>query len=164
MVADAGGVGELVDHGVAADAADAGRMALSAGLDVEMGGSLLIDGEPIIREDLLESARLDDAVLRVLRLKQALGLFDNPYVDELAAATGPDEASLEAVRATAARCTVLLKNDSDVLPLKPRGGQRVLVVVLTLKARTTSAPGCSTSPRPPPPQLPNRSPRPFRSP
>ncbi|MGF4042011.1 glycoside hydrolase family 3 N-terminal domain-containing protein [Paenarthrobacter nitroguajacolicus] len=127
VVADAGGVGELVDHGVAADAADAGRMALSAGLDVEMGGSLLIDGEPIIREDLLESARLDDAVLRVLRLKQALGLFDNPYVDELAAATGPDEASLEAVRATAARCTVLLKNDSDVLPLKPRG-QRVLVV------------------------------------
>ncbi|WP_243836749.1 glycoside hydrolase family 3 N-terminal domain-containing protein [Paenarthrobacter nitroguajacolicus] len=127
VVADAGGVGELVDHGVAADAADAGRLALSAGLDVEMGGSLLSDGEPIIREDLLDSERLDDAVLRVLRLKQALGLFENPYVDESTAARGPDETSLSAARETAARCAVLLKNDDGVLPLKPRG-QRVLVV------------------------------------
>ena len=127
VVADAGGVGELVDHGIAADASDAGRLALSAGLDVEMGGSLLSDGEPIIREDLLDSARLDDAVLRVLRLKQALGLFDNPYVDEPTAATGPDEASLSAARDTAARCAVLLKNDDGVLPLRPRG-QRILVV------------------------------------
>ncbi|WP_420180921.1 glycoside hydrolase family 3 N-terminal domain-containing protein [Paenarthrobacter sp. TA1.8] len=127
VVADAGGVGELVDHGIAADASDAGRLALSAGLDVEMGGSLLSDGEPIIREDLLDSARLDDAVLRVLRLKQALGLFDNPYVDEPTAATGPDEASLSAARDTAARCAVLLKNDDGVLPLRPRA-QRILVV------------------------------------
>ncbi|MEO3940604.1 glycoside hydrolase family 3 N-terminal domain-containing protein [Paenarthrobacter nicotinovorans] len=127
VVADAGGVGELVEHGVAANASDAGRLALSAGLDVEMGGSLLSGGEPLIEEGLVDPARLDDAVLRVLRLKEALGLFENPYVDESAAATGPDEASLAAARATAARCTVLLKNDSDVLPLKPRG-QRVLVV------------------------------------
>ena len=127
VVADAGGVGELVEHGVAANASDAGRLALSAGLDVEMGGSLLSGNEPIIREGVLDPARLDDAVLRVLRLKQALGLFENPYVDESAAATGPDEASLSAARATAARCAVLLKNDAAVLPLKPRG-QRVLVV------------------------------------
>lgn len=127
VVADAGGVGELIEHGVATSPADAGRLALSAGLDVEMGGSLLVDGEPIIQEGELDSARLDDAVLRVLRLKQALGLFENPYVDEQTAATGPTEASLSAARTTAARCTVLLKNDGPVLPLAAQG-QRVLVV------------------------------------
>lgn len=127
VVADAGGVGELVEHGVAATPADAGRLALSAGLDVEMGGSLLNDSEPIIPEGELDPARLDDAVLRVLRLKQALGLFEDPYVDESQASTGPDEASLSAARATAARCTVLLKNEGAVLPLAPRG-QRVLLV------------------------------------
>ncbi|SDT21653.1 beta-glucosidase [Pseudarthrobacter equi] len=127
VVADADGVGELVDHGIAADTSDAGRLALSAGLDVEMGGSLLSDGEPIVREELLDSERLDDAVLRVLRLKQALGLFENPYVDESTAATDPDDASLSAARDTAARCAVLLKNDDGVLPVKP-WGQRVLVV------------------------------------
>lgn len=127
VVADAGGVGELVGHGVAATPADAGRLALSAGLDIEMGGSLFKDGVAIIPEEALDPARLDDAVLRVLRLKQALGLFENPYVDESSAATEPDDEALRAARDTAARCAVLLKNDGDVLPLPPQG-QRVLVV------------------------------------
>ena len=40
VVGDASGVENLIPHGVAADLADAARMSLAAGLDVEMGGHL----------------------------------------------------------------------------------------------------------------------------
>ncbi|WP_405474475.1 glycoside hydrolase family 3 N-terminal domain-containing protein [Paenarthrobacter ilicis] len=127
VVADAGGVGELVEHGVAADIPEAGRLALSAGLDVEMGGALFNGDMPIITEGDVDPRRIDDAVLRILKLKQDLGLFNNPYVDEDAAPVTAGEEQREKAREAAARCTVLLKNDGQVLPLKKQAG-RVLVV------------------------------------
>ena len=126
IVGDAEGVAELVDHGVARDGADAVRLAIAAGLDVEMGGSVLdAAGTPVVGPDDLDPARVDDAVLRVLRLKQALGLFENPYVDEDSAATEPTEATRTAARWAAERSIVLLKNDPAVLPLA--GSPRILL-------------------------------------
>jgi beta-glucosidase len=128
VVGDAEGVSQLVAHGVARDTADAVRLALSAGLDVEMGGSVLDgDGEPVVGPDDVDEARVDDAVLRLLRLKFAVGLFDNPYVDEQREATAPTEETRAAARWAAERCLVLLKNDGAVLPLAD-DGRRVLLV------------------------------------
>jgi beta-glucosidase len=128
VVGDADGVGQLVQHGVARDAADAVRLALGAGLDVEMGGSVTgDDGEPVVGPDDLDVARVDDAVLRVLRLKTALGLFENPYVDEALEATAPTAETRAAARWAAERSIVLLKNDDRLLPV-PDDGRRILLV------------------------------------
>ncbi len=118
VVGDADGVAQLVPHGVARDTAYAVRLALTAGLDVEMGGSVFgPDGEPVVAPGDVDVARVDDAVLRVLRLKFALGLFDNPYVDEERAAVAPTEHTLAAARHAAERSVVLVKNDHDLLPI-----------------------------------------------
>ncbi|MEU4130004.1 glycoside hydrolase family 3 N-terminal domain-containing protein [Streptomyces wuyuanensis] len=128
VVSDYTGVEELIPHGFAEDGADAARLALNAGVDMEMvstnitehGASLLADGR-------ITTDRLDDAVARVLRLKFALGLFDNPYADESAAVTEPTPEARAAARETAARSMVLLKNDDSVLPLD-RGAREIAVV------------------------------------
>lgn len=124
IVGDAEGVANLVPHGVAEDLADAVRQAYTAGLDVEMGGSPLSLGADEIAPGRLDPARVDDAVRRVLAMKEALGLFENPYVDPRAEITTPDAASRALVRAAAARGSVLLHNDG-ALPLA--GARRVLL-------------------------------------
>jgi beta-glucosidase len=127
VVGDAEGVAQLVPHGVARDGADAVRMAIAAGVDVEMGGTVLsADGEPVVGPGELDEARVDDAVLRILRLKVALGLFDSPYVDEAAELTGPTEATMAAARTAAERSVVLVKNEGGVLPVAA-GAKRILL-------------------------------------
>ena len=103
VVGDAEGVAQLVPHGIAADEKSADIAALQAGVDVVMGGSQLVgaDGALLDPSDV-DPARVDDAVLRVLRLKDRLGLFENPYVDEVTAATGPTSDSLRAAQARGA--------------------------------------------------------------
>lgn len=114
IVGDAEGVRNLLAHGVAGNIADAVRLAYSAGLDVEMGG---VPGE--LNADALAAlpaARIDDAVTRVLMLKEALGLFEQPYSNEGDEITEPGDDSRRLVRRAAARGSVLLKNDGT-LPL-----------------------------------------------
>lgn len=76
VVADWDGVRELVAHGVAADERDAVRLAIEAGVDVDMASGLyarhLAD---LVRDGLVEAALVDDAARRVLRLKARLGLL-----------------------------------------------------------------------------------------
>ncbi|GAB3450471.1 glycoside hydrolase family 3 N-terminal domain-containing protein [Actinophytocola sediminis] len=120
VVSDWAGVEELVVHGFAADHADAGRLALTAGVDMEMASTTLVEhGLELLAIGLISEERLDDAVTRVLRLKFRLGLFDRPYVDERAAIGEPTPAALAAARDVAARCMVLLRNEPAVLPLDP---------------------------------------------
>ncbi|MGW4386732.1 glycoside hydrolase family 3 N-terminal domain-containing protein [Streptomyces sp. NPDC004685] len=119
VVSDYTGVEELVAHGFAEDGADAARLAFNAGLDMEMVSTNVTEhGERLVADGLIGESRLDDAVTRILRLKFALGLFDQPYTDEAAEIAGPTPAARETARAAGARSTVLLKNDGGVLPLE----------------------------------------------
>ncbi|QDQ14863.1 beta-glucosidase BglX [Streptomyces spectabilis] len=119
VVSDWTGVQELVAHGFAEDGAAAARLALTAGVDMEMVSTTLREhGKQLLREGRISEQRLDEAVARILGLKFALGLFDDPYVDEAAAVDGPTPATRKAARSTAARSVVLLKNDRAALPLK----------------------------------------------
>ena len=113
MVGDAEGVANLLPHRVAETLEDAVRASYDAGLDVEMGGTpaaIALDAAS------LDPSRLDDAVARVLGMKEALGLFDRPYVDEAAELVEPTEQTRAQARLAAARSAVLLRNDGT-LPL-----------------------------------------------
>jgi beta-glucosidase len=108
-------------HRVAANPGEAARLALLAGLDMELP---VVDcyGEPLKAE--VEAGRvplevIDTAARRVLRLKFQLGLFENPYV-EAATANAAFETPEQRVLAhqAVAESTILLTNDG-VLPLAP---------------------------------------------
>lgn len=120
VVGDADGVRNLIPHGVAEDLADAVRLAYAAGLDVEMGGAPADIDPAELAAGRLDPARIDDAVARVLALKEALGLFDDPYVPEADERIEPTDASRRMVREAAARSCVLLKNDGTLPLREPR--------------------------------------------
>jgi beta-glucosidase len=110
-------------HGVAADGAQAGAMALNAGTDSEMVSTEIRDhGQQLLASGDIDIARLNDAVRRILRVKFRAGLFDHPYVD-VAKAQDPASfvtpADRATARAAAGKSMVLLKNQDNVLPLSP---------------------------------------------
>lgn len=118
-VSDYTSVQELVNHGIAADGADAARLALTAGVDVEMVSRLYNQhGAQLVKAGKLSMPVIDEAVRRVLRIKFRLGLFDHPYTDESREASViMSREHLNAAREVAVRSLVLLKNERDVLPL-----------------------------------------------
>ena len=122
IISDYNAIAELMRHGVAADLAEAAALALNAGVDIDMMAGAYGDGLPVALErGLVTMDQIDAAVRRVLRLKERLGLFDDPY-----RGAGAESAAVLAKRRALARdvgakSMVLLKNEKDVLPLtKPR--------------------------------------------
>ncbi|HLJ36728.1 MAG TPA: glycoside hydrolase family 3 N-terminal domain-containing protein [Ktedonobacteraceae bacterium] len=122
VVADYGAVKMLMDyHHVAANEGEAAKLALSAGLDMELP-AMDCYGAPLKAE--IEAGRVplavvDTAVRRVLSLKFQLGLFEHPYVDEETASAvfqTPEQRTL--ARQAATESIILLTNDG-VLPLAP---------------------------------------------
>ena len=82
VVSDYKAVKQLIPHGLAADEADAARLALLAGVDMEEQSQLYNEHGADSSATEGPAARIDEAVRRVLRLKFRLGLFDHPYTDE----------------------------------------------------------------------------------
>src|SRR5919109_2696563 len=79
VVSDWTAVAELLNHGVAGTRADAGKLALEAGVDMDMVSRIYVDDLPaLVRAGRIPMATLNEAVRRVLRVKAALGLFDDP--------------------------------------------------------------------------------------
>jgi beta-glucosidase len=120
VVSDANAVRNLAAHGFAADQADAGVRAVTAGVDMEMA---IADPAYAHLPDAVNAGAvsedvIDSRVRRVLEAKLRLGLFDNPYVDEeRARAVLADPQHREAARVAAERSAVLLRNEGDLLPL-----------------------------------------------
>ncbi|MFE0523135.1 glycoside hydrolase family 3 protein [Streptomyces sp. NPDC058954] len=82
-----------------------------------------------VQDGELTEARLDESILRILRLKARLRLFDDPYARQadVDRRVGT-KAHLEAADRIAERTTTLLINEGGLLPLSPRTHRRVLVV------------------------------------
>lgn len=119
VVSDYNSVLELINHGLAANGAEAARYALSAGVDMEMISRLYNQhGPELLQGGQLTQAQIDEAVRRVLRIKFRLGLFEKPYTDEGREKTELlSAANVAAARRVAARSLVLLKNERETLPL-----------------------------------------------
>jgi len=120
IVSDYNAIAELMNHGIAADLAEAAAHALKAGVDIDMMADAYRRGLPTALERRLVSmAEIDESVRRVLTLKERLGLFDDPY--RRGAIQEPDAAFAnrrQLARDVGARAIVMLKNDKAALPLK----------------------------------------------
>ena len=126
VVSDWGGIQELLAHGVAATRADAGVLAMKAGVDVDMV-SAIYPGElaAALSRGRVAQSEIDEAVRRVLRLKYRLGLFQDPY--RYSDTTRERTLTLAAEHLAAAReigrkSIVLLKNERRTLPLSKTVG------------------------------------------
>lgn len=122
---------ELIAHGYAADERDATKKAFLAGMDMSMQSGFYAAHLPSLVEDgEVPMALLDASVRRVLELKEAIGLLDDPYrsLDPAREADLSHIAAHDALaRDAARRSIVLLKNDGPVLPLRKQGQKIALI-------------------------------------
>ena len=122
VVSDWKAVYQLINQGYAADSADAGVKAVNAGVEMDMNDDIYVKYLPAkIKQNEVKMSRIDDAVRRILRVKFRLGLFENPYFEEL-----PESArylqpeSQKLAEKCAEESMVLLKNEKNVLPLSEK--------------------------------------------
>jgi beta-glucosidase len=123
LISDYNAIAELLNHGVAADTAEAAALALKAGVDIDMMSNAYTQGLPeALERGLVTMAEIDVGVRRVLELKERLGLFDDPY---RRGAAGPGAAGRgvanrrKLAREVGRRAIVLLTHERGVLPLSP---------------------------------------------
>lgn len=140
IVSDWNAVAELINHGVADSRAEAGALALRAGVDMDMTSAVFVtdlraavEADPALLDDL------DLAVGRILTAKERLGLFDNPMAyhqteRETAELLAQDHRAL--AREVATRSMVLLKNEADALPLVEGAGRVAVIGALATDAWT----------------------------
>lgn len=131
VISDWMAVHELVLHGMADTDKEAAMLAFGAGVDVDMSTAAYADNlEKLIEEGEISEKDVDAAVLRVLELKNKLGLFENPYKD------ADEEEERRVVlcrehrlwaREAAAKSFVLLKNESGLLPVTDRAEKIALI-------------------------------------
>jgi beta-glucosidase len=106
-------------HRAAPSLAEAARLAVVAGVDIDMPQLQSYRHLPaLVRDGRLDLALIDRAVRRILRFKFALGLFEHPYVDTAAVDTlVATPTHLATARRVGDEAITLLKNDGGLLPL-----------------------------------------------
>ncbi|MBQ7247799.1 MAG: glycoside hydrolase family 3 C-terminal domain-containing protein [Lachnospiraceae bacterium] len=130
VISDYNAIGELKKHGVAEDEKQAAQLAFGHECDVEMCSAAYFHSlEELLAEGKVTEEQIDRAVLRVLRLKEELGLFEDPY-------HGADEERAQSLylcgehralaRRAAEEAAVLLKNDG-LLPFD-EGIKKIAVI------------------------------------
>ena len=121
VISDYSAIEETIKHGVSEDKKDAAYKAITAGVDIDMMSNVYAGNlKQLVEEKLISEELIDDAVLRVLRLKNSLGLFENPYKNidnreknDLLS----NKENLELARRLTTKTIVLLKNENNILPL-----------------------------------------------
>ena len=129
IVSDYTGIMEMIHHGYAKDLEDAGRLSVNAGMDMDMMAAAFMNHlkESVEKGDVSVKT-IDDACRRILEVKAALGLFDDPYKycdpqREKDRTLTPENKAF--ARQFSAESMVLLKNNG-ILPLKK--GEAVAVL------------------------------------
>lgn len=122
VITDWNSMNELLAHSVAEDGKEAAGKALEAGVDIDMmSGHYLFDLGKKIEEQPELQPFLDQAVMRILRLKNEMGLFEDPgrgTDPELARRLYLCEEHRALALEAAHKSMVLLKNEQQILPLK----------------------------------------------
>lgn len=130
VTSDGGGIGQLVTlHHLAADRAEAARIALEAGIDFELDSCFAETLALQVKEGKVAESTLDRAMARVLSVKFEMGLFEDPYVDPEHAERFVNCAEHRQLALKAAhKAIVLLKNQGGLLPLKREKLKSIAVI------------------------------------
>lgn len=131
VISDYNAFREMQVHGYCASERECAEKAIQATSDIEMMSACYLQNIPdLVREGKVSEEQIDRAVLRVLRLKEKLGLFENPYLyaseEEESRICLCDEHRKIARRA-AEKSAVLLKNEG-ILPFHKRTIKRLAVI------------------------------------
>jgi len=125
VVTDYTAINEMINHGMGETTYDVAKVALDAGIDMDMVGEVYLDNlKKLVKDGKVQPSQIDVACRRVLEAKYKLGLFADPYRycnDERAQKTIMKPEFLEAATEAAKRSIVLLKNSNNTLPLKATG-------------------------------------------
>ena len=121
IVSDWGSNGEMIAHGFARDMEHVAALSVNAGCDMDMESYAYVNHlKAQVESGAVDEALIDDAVRRILGIKFALGLFDDPYkyCDETREKELLyHEDHQQEVLDIAKKSIVLLKNEGNVLPL-----------------------------------------------
>jgi beta-glucosidase len=124
VVTDYTGINEMTAHGMG-NLQQVSALALNAGVDMDMvGDAFLTTLKKSLDEGKVTLEEINLATTRILDAKYDLGLFENPYKYgnvELAKKEVFSADNRKAAQETAAESMVLLKNENQILPLKPTG-------------------------------------------
>jgi beta-glucosidase len=144
VVSDWGSVGEMVNHGYAADLADAAKKAILAGCDMDMESrAYSAHLAALVKKKEVDIKLLDDAVRRILRKKFELGLFKDPYRFSNEAreqSIWNEKTHLDAARDIAKKSIVLLKNEAigteknTLLPMRGIKNKKIALLGPLVKA------------------------------
>ncbi len=121
LISDWAAIEEIIYHGYCADKEEAAIRAAEAGVDIDMMTGIYCDNLcRLVREGKIAEELVDECCMRILELKNKLGLFENPYKD--ADEEKEEELILckehrELAREVARKSFVLLKNEEEILPL-----------------------------------------------
>lgn len=108
-------------HFVAPTKENAAIQAISAGVDVDLGGEAYTHLCHAVQTGQIDRMVIDTAVCRVLRMKFEMGLFEHPYVEpKIAARTVRSKEHIGLARRIAQASITLLKNKNSVLPLSKK--------------------------------------------
>lgn len=131
LISDYSAIDEMITHGIAQDSREAAKLAIMAGVDIDMVSNAYVKYlADLVCQGEVEERLIDEAVMRILKLKNDLGLFENPYKD------GSEEKEKELfcckehrqlARKIAAASFVLLKNE-QMLPLKKEATEKVAFI------------------------------------
>ena len=122
IISDYGAIEETIAHGYSANEKEAAKNAINAGIDIDMMSGIYAN---YLKDLYLENQEIEnkvnESVLRILTLKNKLGLFENPYgnTNEVKENTYlMNSKNLEKAKELTQETFVLLKNKNRVLPLK----------------------------------------------
>jgi beta-glucosidase len=131
VVSDYEGVKQVQTlHHVSGDTTTTAFKAFKAGVDVETPDPFAFPKiVSLVRSGKISTAELDSVVAKILRLKFLLGLFEKPFIDPMMADQKVGNAEMRALALKAARQSmVLLKNDENLLPLKPGQYKKIALI------------------------------------
>ncbi|MCI8965174.1 MAG: beta-glucosidase BglX [Clostridia bacterium] len=121
IISDYGAIEETIAHGFSKNEEYAALNAIKAGVDIDMMSKIYANYlKKWCLEDKEIENKVNESVLRILNLKNKLGLFENPYSNadvEKEKRYIMNKTNLEKAKKLTQETFVLLKNKDNVLPL-----------------------------------------------
>lgn len=131
IISDYAAIQELIAHGVATNDREATKLAIEATTDIDMKTACYAkELEPLLKAGEISEDLVNQSVYRVLKLKNDLGLFEDPYrgtSQEQENAVFLTEEKRELAKKVSSEAVVLLQNKNKVLPLTANT-EKVLLV------------------------------------